>query len=198
MAKTAYHHGSLETALTTVALKVVKKSGMRDISLRDIAREVGVSASAVYRHFPSRDHLLVKVSQVAREKLAKDLLSARASVIGGRDLKKMSLDRFRAIGRAYVTFAQQQPRMFEAAFFLTDGRPDTEDNPSAWSILVEAIDEMVGAGAIPATRRHDAPLIAWAGVHGLATILTETAWPDGVDFTSPIDTVLDGVARAIS
>lgn len=198
MSKTAYHHGSLESALTTVALRVVRKSGIREISLRDIAREVGVSASAVYRHFPCRDDLLVAVSKVAREKLAKDLLVARAAVPDKRDLTSLSRDRFHAIGHAYVNFALRQPRMFEAAFYLTEGRPDTEDNPSAWSILVDAIDEMATTGAIPSAHREDAPLVVWSGVHGLAKILVETSWPDCAEFPDPVSTVLDGLTRAIS
>lgn len=198
MAEKPYHHGALELALSSAAMEVVRTSGIADLSLRDLAREVGVSPSATYRHFPSRDHLVARVSQLARESLAGALLGARDAVAATGALKRRSVVQFREIGRAYVTFAVEHPTLFEAAFTPCHIRLERDDDPSAWLVLVEAIDRMVVTGAVPAVRRKDAPIIAWSGVHGLAQILTASVWPSGIDATGEIDAVLDGISRAIS
>ncbi len=53
-----YHHGNLRTALLAQAEKTVRERGVQDLSLRELAREVGVSHGAPRRHFPDRQALL--------------------------------------------------------------------------------------------------------------------------------------------
>jgi AcrR family transcriptional regulator len=198
MSEKPYHHGALEGALTQAAMHVVRTTGIADLSLRDIARAVGVSASATYRHFPSRDHLVAHVSQLCREDFARALLTACDAVPTTGNAKRRSVERFQAIGRAYVMFAIEHPTVFEAAFTQCDVRTGIADDPSAWLVLVDAIDQMVETGAVPAARRKDAPIIAWSGVHGLANIVTNSIWPDGVSADAEIDAVAKGIYRAIS
>jgi AcrR family transcriptional regulator len=193
-----YHHGALEAALTDAAMTVVRTSGIGELSLRDLARSVGVSPSATYRHFPSRDHLVAHVSQIAREDLARAMLHALDALPAVKDPKRRTVQRFEAIGSAYVTFAVEHPTFFEAAFFACEVRPVREDDPAAWGVLVDAIDSMANAGVIPPARRKDAPIIAWAGVHGLANILTASVWPPDATPDQEIEAVVQGITRAIS
>ena len=174
MSEKPYHHGDLEAALTNAALDFVQTSGIGALTLRDLARTLGVSPSAAYRHFPSRDHLVSRISQAARESLAQALLEARDAVISNGRAKRRSIERFEAIGRAYVLFATQNPSLFAAAFVLCDVSPSTEDNPSAWSVLVDSVEEMVESGAIPASRRADAPIIAWGVLIGVRTCQSQS------------------------
>jgi AcrR family transcriptional regulator len=192
-----YHHGALEQALTDAAIDVVRSNGVEAIALRDLAKTVGVSASAVYRHFPSRDHLVCRVSQRAREALADELLAAAAAAGGARRSARRSVHRFEAIGRAYVLFAKHNPQLFEAAFVRCGVRPAEADDPDAWGILIASIDEMIAAGAIPASRRTDGPVLAWAAVHGLANIVTIATWPDGLSVDDHIEAVVGGITRAL-
>lgn len=197
MSTRPYHHGALEQALTDAALDVVRSAGVEAITLRDLAKTVGVSASAAYRHFPSRDHLVCRVSQRAREALAEELLAADAEAAGTRRSARASVRRFEAIGRAYVLFATHNPRLFEAAFVRCGVSPAEADDPDAWGVLIGSIDEMIAAGAIPASRRADGPIIAWAGVHGLAYILTTSTWPDGLSVDDHIGAVVSGITRSL-
>jgi hypothetical protein len=137
------------------------------------------------------------VSQIARERLAGALILAREGIAATGSLQRRSTRRFEAIGRAYVLFAVGDPNLFDAAFVACDVRPAEEDDPSAWAVLVDSVDEMVGTGAIPPARRKDAPLIAWSGVHGLATILTASIWPAGHTFDDEVGAVVAGILRAI-
>lgn len=193
-----YHHGDLERALTDAAMHVVRTSGIGALSLRDLARAIGVSPSATYRHFPSRDHLVALVAMLAREELARFMLQARDAVPAKGKAAARSVNRFAAIGRAYVMFAVEHPTLFEAAFTPCPVQPERVEEPRAWDVLIDAIDEMAAAGAIAAAHRKDAPLIAWAGVHGLANILTGAAWPPGVAAGDDIDAVVKGIYRSIS
>lgn len=200
MEQRPYHHGALESALLQAAMDVVATDGIGALALRDLARTLGVSPSATYRHFPSREHLVAAVSQQARQRLAIAMIDARDAVPATGAKGPRSVKRFAATGRAYVTFAIRTPHLFEAAF-VPCSVPPVDEDPNAWSVLVGAIDEMVDAGAIPAARRADAPLIAWSGVHGLSTILTASVQPPDARLEAghqhAIDTVIDGIIRAI-
>jgi AcrR family transcriptional regulator len=192
-----YHHGALESALTDAAMEVVRTSGIGALALRDLARSIGVSPSATYRHFPSRDHLVAHVSQLSREALALAMLAALDNVPTAGGAKRRSVARFEAIGHAYVEFAVEHPTLFEAAFTPCVVEPPRDDEPEAWAVLVDAIDQMAESGAIPAARRKDAPIIAWSGVHGLANILTASIWPPEFAPDQEIDAVVKGISRAI-
>jgi len=196
-----YHHGDLGPALLDEALAVVKETGIATMALRDLTRQVGVSASAAYRHFPSRDHLVAAVSQRAREAMAATMITARDAISATGTHSSRSVRRFRAIGRAYIEFALHEPRLFEAAFIRCAVRPDRPDDPDAWGLLVASIEEMAATGAIPAAHRAEAPLVAWSGVHGLATIFTTSASPPDpttlASSTAAIDTICDAIIRSL-
>lgn len=191
-----YHHGSLEQALVDTALAVVRELGIDALSMRDLARTIDVSPSATYRHFPSRDHLVMRVSQCSREALARSLMAARDGIIGS-NTKRRSVERFEAIGRAYVQFAISNPNVFEAAFTRSEVALERPDDPSAWSVLVDSIEQMISAGAVPPARRKDAPMIAWSGVHGISTILTSSIWPAGVNADHEVEAVISGILRSL-
>lgn len=202
MAKTSYHHGDLEAALVRSAIQVVQEHGVATLTLRDLARTIGVSPSAAYRHFPSRDHLVAALAVRARQQLALAMIEARDSVPPTGPRPGRSIRRFETIGRAYVHFALQHPRLFELAFTPCPVPPPVPEDPNAWGVLVAAVDEMVSTGAMPAARQEGASLIAWSAVHGLATILTATTVPSGPGLhhagtDAMLTAVVDGVVRAL-
>ena len=70
-----YHHGDLRAALIAASFEVLASGGLQKFSVAAVARRLGVSSAAPYRHFPDRQHLLSAVSAVA----ARDLRLALAS-----------------------------------------------------------------------------------------------------------------------
>ena len=60
--RASYHHGNLRQALIDAGLAVTRNGGPSALSLRDLARRLGVSPNAVYRHFADRDNLLATIS----------------------------------------------------------------------------------------------------------------------------------------
>lgn len=183
-------------------MEVIEHHGLAALALRDLARTIGVSPSATYRHFPSRDHLVAALSLDARQQLASAMLEARDAVPATGTKAARAIRRFEATGRTYVRFAVRHPHLFEVAFTPCPVPPPAPEQPNAWGVLVEAVDEMVATGAIPRGRRDDAPLIGWSAVHGLATILTASQLPSepGVHQAGAeamLDTVIAGVVRSL-
>ena len=130
--KKPYHHGSLDQALVEAGMEAVRDVGISKISLRELARAVGVSSSAAYRHFPSREYFEMRVSQRCRETLAQAMNDASSRIVGS-NTKRRSVERFETLGRAYVQFAMSSPTLFEAAFSRNEVEVDRLDDRSAWS-----------------------------------------------------------------
>jgi AcrR family transcriptional regulator len=163
----AYHHGDLRHALVEAATELARSGGVDGVVLREAARRVGVSPSAAYRHFPSRDGLLAAVGAAARERLARRMLAADAG-----DAR----DHFRATGRAYIDFALEEPGLFDVAFRPCPPDLYVPDDPSPYRVLSAALDALDAAGAL-AVPRAGAEEPAWAAVHGAAVLLGERMIP---------------------
>jgi AcrR family transcriptional regulator len=155
----------------------------------DWREAVGVSPSAIYRHVPSIDALLAEVSQMAREHLAARMVEQREHVPKHRTRKIRAWARFRALGRAYVDFALTEPQLFDTAFVPTSLTPQRPDDPSAWQVLVDGVQELVDAGALREAAATDAVLVAWSGVHGIASILRRALLVNSVTDNHEIDVV---------
>src|SRR5436305_12882615 len=91
-----YHHGSLRSALLAAAERTVRERGVQDLSLRELAREVGVSHGAPRRHFPDRQALLDAVAETGFARLGSEL---RAAVAGAGDDFP---ERLRTTATAYI------------------------------------------------------------------------------------------------
>ena len=100
-----YHHGDLHTALIDTGLSWLATRQGEDISLREIARLVGVSATAVYRHFPDKQALIAALCARGEAALAVALGESAEAAGGGTA-------GFGASGQAYVRFALANPGLF--------------------------------------------------------------------------------------
>lgn len=192
-----YHHGNLRTALLDAGLRTARSRGPNALQLRDLASTQGVSPSAVYRHFPDLAHLTADVARLAREHLARHLQRAAQAQPSHGPPGTRAIQRFGAIGRAYVDFAVREPHLFDTAFLVADAPPSCEDDPSAWAVLNEALDDLVATGELAADRRADATMIAWSSVHGLAGILARGLRPLPHAADHEIDAVCRGTLRAL-
>src|SRR6201996_6519319 len=105
-----YHHGNLRSALLTAAERTVRERGVQDLSLRELAREIGVSHGAPRRHFPDRQALLDALAQSGFERLRLEL---RAAVDGAGDEFEA---RLHATAAAYIRFATADPALLELMF----------------------------------------------------------------------------------
>ncbi len=180
-ARARYHHGDLRNALLETALRLVAERGAEGFSLREAARELGVSPGAAYRHFADKQALMTALALDGHVRLATAMEKAIARLPGKPGTRAQAAAAFSAIGEVYVEFAVRHPSHFRVMFgpCLEDWGIPGQAAPGrdAFQILMDVLDAMVATGVIDARARAGAEIAAWSGVHGLAALLVEGALP---------------------
>ena len=164
-----YHHGDLRRALLDEALRTIQQDGVDALTLRTIGVRLGVSRTALYRHFTDKRALLSSVATEGFRLLTERLLNAwKAGGIRG----------FNAMGVAYIRFAMGNPSHYRVMFggFVDDGPRDDDlmrESTAAFQALVDAIVALQQEGAV---RKDDALQLAqfiWAVVHGVSMLIID-------------------------
>lgn len=158
-----YHHGDLRRALLDAALDAIARGGLEAVNLRDLARRLGVSPAAPYRHFPDRDALLVALTGEIAASFADEI--ARAQAAAPPD----ALSQYRAVGIAQVLFAVEHPAQFRAMFHpgVAD-RVVSGDLAEGHDALRAALTEAQRAGQLASLPVDDMMLAASSLTYGLA------------------------------
>lgn len=193
-----YHHGDLRSAAIVAGRNLIEVGGLQALGIRRVAEKIGVTAPALYRHFASLEDLLLEISCHIRAEMGELMLLHRDRVAKSRNSKRHEIEKFRAIGDAYIDFADKHPRLFEVAFIHHQSQSIGEYSELAWQLLNECIDNFVALGMMPKHKREQAPLVAWSSVHGLATLIANRAIaPSEVKFfrTAVMDGVQDSLVK---
>lgn len=170
--KTTYHHGDLRQALLKAALVILKAKDVQGLSLREVARQAGVSHAAPYRHFADKAALLAAVAEEGFVEF-EQYLSAAVDKAQADPIKSL-----KATGEAYVRYALEHPTHFRVMFahfptHLVPNDPLVITAEGTFQILVDIISSGQAAGVIKA---GDPKLLAtgrWALVHGLSMLLLD-------------------------
>jgi AcrR family transcriptional regulator len=193
-----YHHGDLRNALVALAVRLIETSGTSSFSLREAARDVGVSANAAYRHFDDKSALMTAVAAFGFRQLATQMVGAMASAAGGRAKGPASVARFKAVGRAYVEFAVAHPELFRVMFGecgaeCRQAEPGDDATEDPWSLLGKTLDALVADGLLATEVRPGAELKAWSVVHGFASLALDglAALPSADERAAALDALLD-------
>ena len=168
----SYHHGDLRAAVLEAALTRLDQGSLEGLSLREVARDVGVSATAIYRHFPDKDALLDALALEASERMGARQMAASAAAGGG-------FAGFNACGMAYVEFALAIPALFRLMISRTqlgDQGPDGAEASTAMRFLRQSIDAIAPPGST-ARQRQALALHAWSLVHGLSVLMLDGQVP---------------------
>jgi AcrR family transcriptional regulator len=150
-----------------------RSGGPEAVVLREVTRMVGVVPNAAYRHFADRDAFLAAVSAAAMDRLAQRIAHEMGRVRARRGTPSGAQRRLRAVGHAYLEFAQTEPGLFDTAFAARQHHPPaaSDGNPTPLDHLTAALDELVEAGLLDPARRRNVEYPIWATVHGLATLV---------------------------
>ena len=178
-----YHHGGLRAELVAQGLRLVEESGADAVSLREVARAAGVSATAVYRHFPDKRALMtaLAVEGTARLTAAQDAAAAEQTD------RKAAFD---ATGRAYVRFALANPGLFRLIFTYPGiALADPTRDATVGTLHANAL-ELAGGDA---ERARVVAVRAWAIVHGLAMLMLDGRLPRD---PALVDAAIDSAAVA--
>ena len=165
--------------------------GVENVSTRQIAARVGISQTALYVYFKSKEEMLEQLSNAALCKLGCGLEAVNASCSDPIDYLRKALS-------GYVRFGLEHPDEYRLAFMLRDGHRKTTDtvdhkrSPVGKALFVAMatrIEQGIAAGKIrcPGKTAEGVAQSVWAAIHGLVAL--RLAYPD-FDWL-PVDDQID-------
>ncbi|MET0235034.1 MAG: TetR/AcrR family transcriptional regulator [Kibdelosporangium sp.] len=171
------------------AAEVLDEGGGEEaVTLRAVARRVGIAAPSIYRHFADRDQILLAVVQEAFDELKARLENAVDDA--GPDPVAGML----AIGSTYLAFALERPQRYRILFGGLWNAEKAQANPEiapaaaqigmdVFDVMVRALQACVDAGASRSTSVFSDATALWVGMHGLAQLRPVSPmfpWPEGL------------------
>jgi AcrR family transcriptional regulator len=149
------------------------------VSIRAVARAVGVTAPSIYRHFPDKTHLMFEVCARQFELFDEVLEEAVAGIDD-------PVEAMTARGRAYVRFGVEHPEHYRIMFMgpasTTPEQWGDTIGTGSFAHLVDGIQLLVDAGRLaPDVDTYAKALHVWANIHGLTSLLVarpDMPWPD--------------------
>ncbi len=165
---TSYHHGNLREALLSAAVDSIREQGAENLSLRALARVVGVSQTAPYRHFADKNGLLVELarqtfdelSRVTSERIDPALNCAENLLRAGEAYLRYAIanpEKYRLIFGSSITQREQYPQLQTAA-------------RSAFNVLLQLMAEGAQRGEFLPTEPMILANNCWSSIHGFALL----------------------------
>ena len=177
------------------ALALIERTGSTDaVTLRAVAREIGIAAPSIYAHFPDREAIIMAVVVRVFDQLTEAI--RRGAEAAGDD----PAEHLVAGCEAYVRYGLAHPVRYAVLFarhrtpppgYCTpvalgpEGRPVLEFGAESFALLVSSIDECVRAGVSASTDVVADATAVWVALHGtvsLRTTLPGFPWPDPPGF----------------
>lgn len=175
-ARRGYHHGNLRSAIMTTAIDLVAEKGVSGFTLSEIARLLGVSAGAPYRHFENGEAVLVAVQEQAFTDLADQMESV--TLLSARPQEALF-----DLVRAYLVFAQESPSRYGIMFagaLRARGRQSAALRTSidrAVATLMRTLEEL----KLPGLDLKEGADRVWVVAHGVASAAVNGVLADELD-----------------
>lgn len=185
-----YHHGDLRSALVEAAAGIIAERGVRDFSLAEASRRLGVTTAAPYRHFADRDELLAAVA-------ARALSVFAAMLSGATDAADTPAQRLAAMAGAYVRFAAQQRPLFDTIFNSGLDKSRYPELQRAWEpvdTLLTVVLQVCDGDQAAAEALADA---VEASAHGHAMLLIDGEYGEGHESVNAAAAKAIASARAL-
>ncbi|NCF44045.1 MAG: TetR family transcriptional regulator [Proteobacteria bacterium] len=165
--RSKYHHGELREVLLALAVQQVAAVGAEKLSMRELARQAGVSATAPFRHFPDKLTLLAALAIDGFTELAQRMQNPAQTKQGWEA-------QFVQLGSTYVQFAEDYPVHYQLMFGAVLGDfskfPQLQEAASsAYSML----DKLLAAIKAEERLRTEVSVLGglvWSTVHGMASL----------------------------
>lgn len=174
-----YHRENLRQTLLEAAVDLIGEVGPRAFTLREVARRAGVSHNAPYRHFPSKNDLLIAVASEGFDRLT---VAMNKSLAKGKN----PLERLQLCGCGYVDFALHWPHhflvmfdlvMFDLPWDLASRCAQEPVGKNAFDVLMSCILVAQQSGDLPAGDPLPLAWTAWSLVHGIAKLAVSGNFP---------------------
>ena len=169
-ANPTYYGGDLRRDLLEEALELIAREGPSAVSLRLLARRLGVSHAAPANHFPDKAALFTAIATEGFQ-----LLGAAITDAAGQAGPEASAgQRFRAAGRAYTSFAVGHPGHFAVMWrrdlLHTDDPALAAAADATFDLLLDAVRDVQAEGWAAGADPRTVAVLAWSVVHGLAAL----------------------------
>lgn len=197
-----YHHGNLRQAFLDATLALAEETGLEQVSLREVARRVGVSSGAPFRHFKDRQALMTAIAEEAtrqlRIRVERDQRQAPASAV----------EKIRCLGRSFLMWAWSHPTQFKLVssrhlFDFQASESLAQNFGAVRQLTLSLVRQAQADGQLPRDQTAEALGLALrAAAYGLARMALDGQMPQwGVTnrddeprvATSCLDLILDGM-----
>lgn len=162
--------------ILTCACDLYHDKGLEGFSMRSLARSVGVTAPALYRHYEGKEAVLLDVVSEAYKVLSQYLYRA----LSGSD----PMERFHRAGEGYLDFALENPRLYEMIYIAPDflGREEFPEEIVAQGCAIgqfwnDRVRECMDAGLLKEDDPEEVSLTMWGMAHGLVSIYLRGSLP---------------------
>jgi len=164
----SYHHGNLRKALLDAAVIAIREQGAENLSLRAVARKVGVSQTAPYRHFADKNDLLVELARQTFDEIT-------ATTSAGISTAHSAAENLQCAGEAYLRYAIANPEKYRLIFGNSIANRHNypqllESGQRSFNVLLDLIDQGIAHGEF--LQRHPMLLanVCWSSIHGFASL----------------------------
>ena len=170
MLRKTYHHGHLREEIIKASLKILAKKGVHALSLREAAKQAGVSSAAPYRHFPTKYALLAAIATKGYAAIGQLLRETIAKYPGDFAAQLMQA------AKAYVHFAMSEPEIFRIVFSIQD-QDDYPELQAAHAEMDSLFLDMIRQGQvknlIAAGDPEEFGIAGFAFINGISSILID-------------------------
>ena len=189
-----YHHGHLRETLIREAWKQIEQGGAIALNLSKLAKTIGVSQPAVYRHFSSKQALTISVAQKGLEQLAEALQSATQGT------EENALACIEAITRAYVEFALNNSEITRLMFSMRERTSNLALQTASKTASVPLYHIAELAQQADRLRNRDVAQtvrILWSTIHGLSMLLMDEQMPDVTRSSAELSRYIEATAQTL-
>ena len=169
-----YHHKNLKDVLIVKALELLDEKPYESITVRELTDSIGVSRTAIYRHFSSKEHLFQAVILKGFDQLAEAMQPIY------NDGSKSIEEKFYGIGECYINFALASPPRYRLMMGdkLMNIREESCDMPNtsvegSFSIMISLVADAQDKGLFKVHDPMQQAIVIWSVIHGQASLLMD-------------------------
>ena len=194
--KKTYHHGDLRNSLLVAGESLLEKKGVAAVSLRELAKEAGVSHTAPYRHFSDKAALLNELGTIQYSRLADEMDRCVA------EFEKDPAKQLSAAASAYVNLAINHPQMTNLIFggvLNNDNCSDelSEQSERAFQGVLNVIKNGQAVNLYIEKDTQELALFVWSQVHGFSMLLTAGQLGEAADDEQAINHLMNSLSQMV-
>jgi len=192
--KQNYHHGDLRFALINAAIEMISQQGIDQLTMRNLSEWVGVSRTAAYRHFSDKADLLTATAIEGFKQFSHALKTARI------DDSVDEINRFKNMGKAYITFAVENSAYYRLMFgdsVVQKNETLQHASDSSFNELLLMIELLQSLEIIAGDDARLQAIYIWSLMHGLASLIIDNKLQPDVDFDALMTFIDHSITKSL-